>query len=297
MSELATHRPTTMDEVIDRHRRIFSPAALLRAIRFKPEATDVFVAPFAKCGTTWLQQIVHSLRSRGDLDFDDISRVVPWLEVSTALGIDLNAPQKANPRAFKSHLPWKLIPKGARYVVALRDPRDAMVSGYRFFEGWFFEAGSVSMEEWAHRWYMQRKSGTDYWSHLLSWWAQQDRPDVLVLAYEHLIEDPVAGIKTIADFLDIQLDDELFEIVIDQSSLATMKKNKNRYDDLLLREAATNIGNVPPGESITKVRKGKVGSFKTELAPDLVRELDEIWRDTVTKETGADSYEELIARL
>ena len=32
----------------------------------------VIITPFAKCGTTWLQQMVHSLRTGGDLDFDDI---------------------------------------------------------------------------------------------------------------------------------------------------------------------------------------------------------------------------------
>ena len=51
--------------------------------------TDVVVSPYGKCGTTWLQQTVHTLRTRGDEEFDDISRVVPWIETSTDLGIDL----------------------------------------------------------------------------------------------------------------------------------------------------------------------------------------------------------------
>ena len=41
--------------------------------------------------TTWIQQIVHMLRSGGDMDFDDISRVSPWIEVAFALGGDLDA--------------------------------------------------------------------------------------------------------------------------------------------------------------------------------------------------------------
>ena len=54
------------------------------------DPTDCVVAPFGKSGTTWLQQIAHSLRTRGDMDFDDISRVVPWIEMSTDLGLDLD---------------------------------------------------------------------------------------------------------------------------------------------------------------------------------------------------------------
>ena len=66
------------------------------------------------------------------MDFDDISRVVPWIEMSPVLGVDLNAPQRAEPRGFKSHLGYGRIPKGARYVVSLRDPKDSFFSMYRF---------------------------------------------------------------------------------------------------------------------------------------------------------------------
>ena len=48
---------------------------------------------------------MHGLRARGDMDFDDISRVVPWIELSHDLGLQLSAEQSAEPRAFKSHLP------------------------------------------------------------------------------------------------------------------------------------------------------------------------------------------------
>src|SRR5689334_4509357 len=104
---------------------------------FVPGSTDVIISPYGKCGTTMLQQMFHTLRTRGDMDFDDISRVVPWIEMSPVLGLDLNAPQRAEPRGFKSHLSYRSVPKGARYVVSLRDPKDAVVSMYHFMEGWF----------------------------------------------------------------------------------------------------------------------------------------------------------------
>jgi len=36
-----------------------------------------------KCGTTWMQQIVHGLRTRGSMDFNEITRVVPFLYLMT----------------------------------------------------------------------------------------------------------------------------------------------------------------------------------------------------------------------
>ena len=154
-------RPRSLDQMKARMAPMVTPAGIARGLGFQLRSTDVVISPFGKCGTTWLQQIVHSLRTRGDLDFDDISRVVPWLETSTDLGLDLDAPQRAEPRAFKSHLPWGAVPKGGRYIVSLRDPRDAAVSMYRFLEGWFFEPGTITIEDFARNRFMQREDGQD----------------------------------------------------------------------------------------------------------------------------------------
>ncbi len=141
--------------------------------RYEPLPTDVIISPFGKCGTTWLQQIFHTLRTRGDMDFDDISEVVPWIETSPALGIDLNAPQRAEPRGFKSHMSRDEAPKGARYIVSIRDPRDALVSMYKFMEGWFLEPGAVTIDEFARENYM-RGPQKRYWHHLISWWEHRE---------------------------------------------------------------------------------------------------------------------------
>ena len=36
---------------------------------FKPRASDVFIVTYPKCGTTWMTQILHALRTGGSLDF------------------------------------------------------------------------------------------------------------------------------------------------------------------------------------------------------------------------------------
>lgn len=30
-------------------------------LAYQPQPSDLFISPFAKCGTTWVQQIVHGL--------------------------------------------------------------------------------------------------------------------------------------------------------------------------------------------------------------------------------------------
>jgi hypothetical protein len=290
-------RPRSLDEMETRMAPMVTPAGIGRGLSFAPRPTDVIISPFGKCGTTWLQQIVHSLRTRGDLDFDDISRVVPWIETSSDLGLDLDAPQRAEPRAFKSHLPWTAVPKGGRYIVSLRDPRDALVSMYRFLEGWFFEPGTIGIEEFARRRFMNRDRGMDYWTHLVSWWEQGHNPAVLLLTYEGMKADLPAVVRRVARFVGIDLDPALEAIVLEQASLRSMTEHKDKYDDLLMRERSEAVVGLPPGSDSAKIRVGAVGSFVKELPAAVIAELDEMWRAVVTPRLGAASYAELVSRL
>ena len=264
---------------------------------FQPRPTDVFVTPYGKSGTTWLQQIVHGLRTHGDLEFDDISRVVPWLETSYDLGLDLNAEQKANPRAFKSHLDWHEIPKGARYLVSLRNPKDVLVSGYRFMEGWWFEPGTIAIDEWARESFMNPEEGKGYWVHLISWWEQRERADVLLLSYEQMKRDLPGTIRRVAAFIGIELDEELLAIVSRQSSFAFMLAHKDKFDDKLMRERSERLVGLPLGSDSAKVRKGEVGGHRHELSPEISAGLDAIWQREITPRFGFGSYEDLAAAL
>ena len=103
---------------------------------FQPRPADIIISPAPKSGTTWLQQIVHGLRTRGYMDFEEIGVVMPWIEIAHDMGWDLNAPQVAEPRAYKSHLSWDDVPKGGRYLCSFRDPKTAFVSSDWFMENW-----------------------------------------------------------------------------------------------------------------------------------------------------------------
>ncbi len=261
------------------------------ALALRP--SDVVITPFAKSGTTWLQQMVHTLRTRGDMDFDDISRVVPWIESSPSLGLDLEAEQRANPRAFKSHLDYEPIPKGGKYINAVRNPGDALYSMYKFMEGWFLEPGAVSLDEFARERFI--KSGA-YWRHLTSWWAQRQAPNVLFLVYEHMQENPEATIKRVAEFIDVPLDDELLAITLEHSSFAYMSAHQDRFDDTMMRHLSETKCQLPGGSDSSKVRAGKVGERK-KLSAEIITKLDEVWHREIEIPLGFKDYSALIATL
>ncbi|MEI7932003.1 MAG: sulfotransferase domain-containing protein, partial [Alphaproteobacteria bacterium] len=223
MNQQEQRRARSMAEMGPMIGQMFRPeeeAAGLAA--YRPRSTDVIITPFSKCGTTWLQQTFHTLRTRGDMDFEDISVVVPWIETAVALGIDIEGPQRGSPRGFKSHLAFDRLPKGARYVVSFREPKDALVSMYKFMEGWLAEPGAIPIKDLAMFWQFNPGQKNDYWRHLLSWWGQRDNPDVLVLSYEYMTAQPRETIERLAAFSGIDLDDELLALTLKHSSIEFM---------------------------------------------------------------------------
>ncbi|HEY2177417.1 MAG TPA: sulfotransferase domain-containing protein [Caulobacteraceae bacterium] len=286
-----------MAEMLELQRRFgWREDAPLAIAAYRPRPTDIVISPFGKCGTTWLQQTFHCLRTRGDMDFDDISRVVPWIETSRTLGIDLEAAQRAQPRGFKSHMSWREIPKGARYVVSLRDPKDALVSMYRFMEGWYLEPGAIPIADFAEPW-IGRADGMDYWSHLLSWWEQRDNPEVLLLAYEHMIRDPADHVARLAAFCGIELDEALAALTLERSSFAYMSAHKDRFDDKMMRQATEARCGLPAGSDSAKVRAGGVGGHKAVLPAETLAALDAKWESTIEPALGVADYESLLAEL
>ena len=254
---------------------------------FSPRNTDIIITPFGKCGTTWTQQIFHTLRTRGDMDFDDISRVVPWIETSGSLGLDINAEQVANPRGFKSHLSFDRIPKGCKYINVIRNPLDAAYSSFKFMEGWYLEPGAVSADEFVS----QNLERGDYYRHFISWWPQRSNENVLYLVYEDMKKHLSRNIKKISEFAEIDLDEDLLSITEKYSSFSFMTDFKDRFDDAMLRKQSEEKV-LPSGSDSSKVRAGAVGAY--EFKDETIAVFNDKWREIVTPVTGFGTYEELV---
>jgi hypothetical protein len=275
---------------------IFPPSTFELGKAFRPRPDDVIITPWSKSGTTWIQQIVHGLRSGGDMDFDDISRVSPWIEVADALGIDLDADQGWEPRAFKSHYSYYDVPKGCRYIVSFREPHTVLVSYYRFYEGWLFEPGTVSLEEYLAP-HLRRDRGKDYWTHIESWWRQRDATNVLLLSYELMKEDLPSTVVKVAEFLGIEADDGLVDLVTRQSTHEFMVEHGDRFDDLLHRERSEAVGALPPGAGSSKTGKAEIDPARYVLSPELLDTIAANWEETMGAGFGLNSYAEVVDLL
>lgn len=291
-------RAKTVDELTIIFMSFFDEKSKKRGLAFKPRPTDVIVSPYAKCGTTWTQHIIHGLRSRGNIDFDEINSVVPWIEIAYDMGRDLDTEQFANPRLFKSHVSWHDVPKGARYIVPFRHYDDAIISFYRFFEGWFFEPDTINLEELiSWRWPRDKAERQGYWYHLSSWWEQRHNENVLLLCYEDMVADLPGTVRRIAHFMGMESDEELFEIVIHQSSREFMLQHKDKFDERHIRDIGGERAGLPSPISSYKVTPGNSHDKNYQLSVELHQLLDDIWQEQITARLGLNSYEDLRAAI
>ncbi len=284
-------RPTSVAELKETIVGMITEESQQRARAFTLQASDIVISPYGKCGTTFLQHVVHGLRTRGDMSFREISEVVPWLETAYDLGLDLDAPQP-NPRAYKSHMSWDDIPKGGRYIVSFRNPIDRFVSFYHFFEGWWFEPGSITFADFTIDFALDLGGNRSYWRHLKSWWAARNRTDVLLLCYEDMTIEIARTAKTVAEFCEIPLDDELLRIVEGQSTRDYMMSNRSKFNDRLMRERSEMMRGIPVDGDAHKVRSKNSSDREALVTEDVVKLLDELWQEEISTDLGFASYDD-----
>lgn len=287
-----------MEEVLRRNSVMMDEESKIIGLTFQPRPTDVFIVTYPKCGTTWVSFIAHTLRSRGHLDFDEIVQVCPWTVFAHELNIDLNSDQVGNgTRIFKSHENYDLIPKGAKYIYVVRNPHDVCVSFYHFlikFVG--MEGTDIPIDDFIDQLFLGAGSlSGKIWHHYLSFYEHIQDDNVLFVFYEDLISNLEVVIEQIANFMNIELDDELRKITLEHSSFDFMKARSTQFDEHIVFDKCK--GRMGLAEDFQnraqKVNKGKQGAGNIEMTPEHHARLDETWRNVFGTATGLNSYSEL----
>jgi len=265
---------------------------------FKTRPTDIFAVTYPKCGTTWMTQICHQLRSGGHTEFEEIAEVCPWDILAYDCGWDLNADHLFNPRVFKSHERVADIAKGGRYIHVCRDPEDAFVSFYHFLPAWAgVPPGQITVEEFASAVFGGVSHSGGIWDFYTEWWEKRDDPNVLWVCYEDLKSDLPFQLGRIAKFMGIELTDELLKIVLEYSSFSYMEAHKAQFDEHVVFGKVRDQMGIPSeyvfGDvSVSKVRSGKTGS-KTEIPEEVSEMLRNRWDVSVKAKIGFSTYGEL----
>ena len=252
---------------------------------FQYRDDDIVINAYSKSGTTWVQQIVAQLIWMGAENIN-VSEVSPWIDCRFPSKNDrLKIVDAQTHRRFiKSHLPVDTLvysPK-AKYIYIGRDGRDVLWSLYNHHRNFKKEVirdidrvpervGSplgeapASVLEYFRDWLA--KDGFPwwpYWTHILSWWEIKDLPNVMLLHFSNLKSDMPGGIRRIAAFLDITIDETKWNAILEHCTFDYMKAH-----------AAQSVpfgGSLFEGGAETFMHKGVNGRWKDVLtAQDIKR--------------------------
>lgn len=237
---------------------------------FQPRPTDVLITTAAKAGTTWMQQILHQLRTGGDDQFQSIDDVVPWLELPRDgkhwSDVLAEFESQTDPRIFKTHCTYEQTPgtDTSRIILTSRDPRDCCVSFYHhkmnMTDKAKVRAGIVDPEnfdEFLDGWLKYES----WYRNVSSWWPHRNDDNILWLRYEDLKTNFDDSIEQILHFLGWTITDEQREKIMEFTSFQWMKENDQRFT----RQGSSGESAFKPGKFI---RKGHVGDGKATLTEE-----------------------------
>jgi len=231
---------------------------------FQARVTDVLITTPPKAGTTWMQQILHQLRTGGDDSFASIDDVVPWLEI-TRKGKSWQQVLQyyetlSVPRVFKTHCTAEQTPGigVAKIILTSRDPRDCCVSFYHHIMNMTDEARAqakmpapASFEQHVEQWLEYAA----WYRNVKSWWPYHGQPKVLWLRYQDMKSDLSVMVDQIIEFLQWDVTKEQKQRVLEYSSFEWMKANDEKF-------SSQGNGGKPVFKPGKFVRKGKVGGYQ-----------------------------------
>ncbi len=242
---------------------------------------DIFIATYAKSGTTWIQQIVSQLIFNGETGLD-VAEMSPWLDFRLPpKEAKLTAIANQQHRRFlKTHLPLDALvysPK-AKYLYIARDGRDVLWSYYHHhsnhtnsFYDMLNEACGPDVEPFERpqdeiiayyrKWLEQDGYPLwSFWENIATWWAYRHLPNLMMLHFNALKVDMPGEIRKIARFLEITIEENKWDQIIEHCSFDYMKAHAE--------QSAPLGGVVWEGGAKTFINKGTNGRWRDVLSSE-----------------------------
>lgn len=238
-----------------------------RALAVRPD--DRFVVSFPKSGNTWVRFLIATLlHPESPTDFGNLDARVPTIYGATARALAA----LPGPRVLKSHEYFD-----PRYRVAIgvvRDPRDVVLSYHQHWVRKGFVAAERPLADFVADFLAGRVGEFGSWGENVGSWlgARGDDPDFLLVRYEDLQRDGAGQLARIAHHLGLAPDAATLTRVVEACAFDKMAA--------LERAAAAPASVLAKAtrDDVPFVRRGKVGGWRDDLAPDLAAAIADRWR-------------------
>ncbi|XP_074844501.1 sulfotransferase 6B1-like [Carettochelys insculpta] len=216
-------------------------------------------------GTNWVKQILNDLTSAVSKNKEIVS---PSMHLQM---LEFGPPEKfqkmknlPSPRVFTAHLHYDNIPKAvfetkAKILVVFRNPKDAAVSYYHFYNK---NPGLPTMSSW-DEFFQKFMRGEvcwgSYFDHALAWNKHMDEENIKIITYEEMKENLPGGVKQIAEFFGFSLPEETIESIAGNATFEYMNSKSEETH-----------GKMAP----ILFRKGIVGDWKNLFTEAQSQEMD-----------------------
>lgn len=119
-----------------------------------------------------------------------------------------------NPRVCMTHMPQHhlKLSDAARFVYVMREPVSTLASLRRMGHLLFGPVLSPPLEHFIKFQLYGRKTG--WLDHVLGWWSVRDKPNVLLLTYESMVNEPERAVRQLATHMRVDLTDAQVEMVV-----------------------------------------------------------------------------------
>ncbi|XP_027237354.2 sulfotransferase 1C4 [Penaeus vannamei] len=278
---------------------------------FEFRKEDVLIMTYPKCGTTWTQEIVWTMRNNPDLNNPEahwaVMDRVPFIEfdlffpkhppegmeiVSSSAFLkycpegDLRGPFNLqlsraipDPRTLKTHLPFSLflpdLLEKSKVIYVARNPKDMLVSYLHHHRLLRAQEFIGTLDEFADHFLNDDLVYGPYWLHLKEAWQRRDHPNLHFVFYEDLKADITGELKKLDAFLGTGLSGDQLANVAKYTSFSEMKAR----DALFLNDEASKNDALYNQEIRNKdggfFRQGQSGGWKTKLTPEVAKKMDE----------------------
>ncbi|XP_039620773.1 sulfotransferase 1C4-like [Polypterus senegalus] len=234
--------------------------------KFQAKGDDVLIATYPKAGTTWMIEIVDSIRQGGitkEIKTIPSHERAPYLEFNglnvISTGLDL-LEAMPSPRLVKTHLPFQLVPqsfwdKGCKVIYVARNAKDVLVSFYFFHKMNVRLPETGTWDDFIESFLSGNVAFGSWFDHVTGWWDVREKHQILYVFYEDILQDPMREVERVAHFLGHTLDKVTIQEIVKHTAFDMMKDNPMTNASIF----PTSILDL----SISPfMRKGQVGDWK-----------------------------------
>jgi len=249
---------------------------------------DIIIGTYAKSGTTWMQQIVSQLIFNGEEGLP-VAEMSPWIDLRIPPQ-EVKLPiieQQKHRRFLKTHLPIDALvfSEKAKYIYVARDGRDVVWSLYNHHvnanNAWYDAINNtpgrvgppIGQPESEPSAYFENwlvNDGAPFWSFwesVLTWWEAKHLPNVMLIHFADLKANTEDQIRKIADFLDIQINEDTINDIVKHCSFDYMKAHAD--------QSAPLGGAFWEGGAKTFIHKGLNGRWKDVMPNELSKRYEQ----------------------